>query len=129
MATYATTQQQKWAYDLPINCFKAGEVYNSDVINQSIECILMTVIGEVMFDLTYGSSFSLQLFENMTTAGLDNILNLTAAALAKFEPRITVLEADMRIEASLDTHSVTVTIPYIINSVKQIGVFQKKAVS
>ena len=64
MATKIPTENSdRWAYDISQNPISKGEIYDTDVINQSIENILMTTVGERIFNINYGSNLMYRVFE------------------------------------------------------------------
>lgn len=115
----------EWAYDLKISGFKSDGIVNTDVINQSIEMILATPPGSRLFNISFGSLFSLRVFDNMTRDSLRSLLEDTLSAIAKWEDRITIITPEVSLEADQDKNMVTLTIPYIINERRIFGVFSK----
>jgi phage baseplate assembly protein W len=128
MANSRYLLSSNWAYDLSKNAISEGELRDVDVINQSIELILTTSYGERSFNLNFGSGLPRKLFESMSPSLAEDILNDAAAALKRWETRITVIESQMRVISSSDQNSVILVIPYFINSINISSVFQKKIV-
>ena len=118
----------KWAYDMSLDTFKHGEIYNEDVINQSIEVILMTLMGKRLFNTNFGSDFSLRVFENMTPDYGKQLLDDTIAAIKRWENRIVVLEADVRLILDPDSNKALIEIPYIISIIGTKASFKKKLI-
>lgn len=119
---------EDWAYDISIDVLKAGEVWDKDVIDQSIEMILTTMYGERFFNPTFGSSLPIRVFSLMTEGTGEQLLDEVAAALKRWEDRITVLESEMKLYISNDTNTIRLVIPYIINSRNIKSTFKKEIV-
>ena len=114
-----------WAFDAPIKLASSPEIYNVDVINQSIEMILTTPIGSRLFNINFGSNFSLRIFDNMTTESLQDVLDDTMESIDRWEDRITIFRQQVVLEADIDRQVINLTIPYIINQRKIKGEFSK----
>ena len=115
----------EWAYDLAIGSLKSDGLVNEDVINQSIEMILATPIGTRLFNLSFGSNFSLRIFDNMSETYLRRVLEDTLNAISTWEDRIIVIEEDVELIANPDTNSISLTIPYLILERNILGTFSK----
>ena len=114
-----------WATDMAIRALKGSVIINEDVINQSIEMILGTPKGSRLFNLYFGSDFSLRLFDNITSSALNSLLDVALKDIMRFEDRIRILGDDVRLVARTDQNTIELTIPYIIKERNIIGVFNK----
>lgn len=119
----------RWAYDIDKNPIDQGEIWDVDVINQSIEMILGTMYGERLFNPGFGFGLQYRIFESMSSSKAESLLDEISTAIKRWEDRITLLESEMRIIANVDKNSVIIIIPYIINRVNIKSVFKKKLVS
>lgn len=119
----------RWAYDIDKNPIDQGEIWDVDVINQSIEMILGTIYGERLFNPSFGFGLQYRIFESMSSSKAESLLDEISTAIKRWEDRITLLESEMRIIANVDKNSVIIIIPYIINRVNIKSVFKKKLVS
>lgn len=99
------------AQDLSINIYKTPEIYDIDVIESSIENLLVTATGERFFDLNRGTSLIYKVFE-LQSDGLEEALNNIASKIQRYIPQIIVIEPDMRIR--IEDDMATITIPYIV---------------
>lgn len=115
-----------WAKDVSYDLIKDGEIQDDAVISQSIESILGTRRGERLFNLNFGSDFTLRIFDNMDPAYLERLLDDTATAIELWEDRVTILKENMRILIDPDMNSATVIIPYLINASGKMSEFKKK---
>jgi phage baseplate assembly protein W len=117
-----------WAYDLEKKVIRKGEIWDVDVINQSIEMILGTIWGERLFNPSFGCGLQMKIFETVTEDSGEEILNEIANALKRWEDRITVLETEMRLYFNEDAHTLVLMIPYIINERQIKSTFKKKII-
>lgn len=115
-----------WAFDLEIQLRKSGEIKNVDVINQSIEMILMTLPGERLFNPTFGSDFQLRLFDTIDRDMLEQLIDDTVGAIKRWEDRIIIIEAEVKLSINPDNNSASIYIPYIIKDRKLKAAFNRK---
>lgn len=120
--------RNSYAYDLSIDIIKDGDLFDSDVINQSIMSILSTSKGERIFNLDFGSFLPSLLFDSINTDYADEVLNTILIAIEQWEDRITILQNDVEMEILLDQNSIILTIPYIINKNSVKSFFQRKII-
>jgi len=116
----------EWAYDLSIDALHNDGIVNEDVINQSIEMILATPYSSRLFNNTFGSDFSLRIFDNMSPDFLKRVLDDTVESIKRWEDRIYIIENEVRLNVITDENSLELTIPYIIKERKILGIFSKK---
>lgn len=119
------TYADDWAYDTPIKLMNSPEILNEDVINQSIEMILATPRGSRLFNINFGSNFSLHIFDNMSIGGIEYIMEEAIDDIERWEDRITILRKEVKVNANIDTHTITLTIPYVIKRRGVKGEFSK----
>lgn len=119
----------RWAYDIDKNPIDQGEIWDGDVLNQSIEMILATNPGERLFNPSFGFGLQRRVFEIMAPDDAENFLDEVANALKTWEDRITVIESQMQVIANVDQNSVILIIPYIIKRTNIKSVFKKKIIS
>ena len=128
MASRKDTSNEKWAYDIPIDTFKKGEIYNEDVLNQSIEMILLTLFGKRLFNTGFGSDFRNRLFDTMTEDYGTQLLNDTVGAIKRWENRIVILESEVKLVLDPDSNRAIIEIPYYIPIIGQKALFKKKII-
>jgi len=119
------TSTKVWATDASKNGLKDPEIINTDVVDQSIELILTTVRGERLFNLTFGSRFSLLLFDNMSKDSLNTLVAECIADIQRWEDRVIILEKNVNLTVNYDEHMISLSIPYVIKANGQYGKFQK----
>ena len=115
----------EWAYDMSLKPLKGDGVVNVDVINQSIEMILTTIRGSRLFNLSFGSDFSLRIFDNIDADYLNRVIDDTVVDIQRWEDRIIILEKEVRLTAYPDKNMIHLSIPYIIKNVNILGEFSK----
>lgn len=118
-----------WALDIAHNVTSVGEIRDIDVINQSIESIIGTSMGERVFFLGYGSSLINRLFEIQTVQAGEDILKDLKNQIQLWDDRIIVDEANMRLQMDVNNNSCVITIPYIIKKNSVNGIYKKKIIS
>lgn len=87
-------------------------------IEESIQQILSTSIGERVMEYGFGSSISTSVFEP-NDESLNNLIKFEIQeALTKFEPRITIQEDGIKVygeETTLGVTKVVAEISYVVN--------------
>ena len=119
----------RWTYDIDKNPIDQGEIWDGDVLNQSIELILVTNYGERLFNPTFGFGLLGRIFEVMSPTAADGLLDEMAEAIRRWEDRITLIESQMRIISNVDLHTISIIIPYIIKRSQIQSVFKKNLIS
>lgn len=114
-----------WADDLDKNSLRVGEIDNVDVINQSIEMILATPLGTRLFNLGFGSDFSLRIFDNMDIQTMERLLKDTIDAIGRWEDRIVIIKDKVSFISDADRNTLTLTIPYYLKQRRIMGEFTK----
>lgn len=117
-----------WAYDVKIDVIKGGEVWDVNVINQSIEMILGTITGERLFNPSFGSNFQLRVFDSMDEEMGVRLLDDVVRAIKTWEDRVTIVENEVELILMPDSNAIILTIPYIINDRDIKSRFQKKII-
>ena len=115
-----------WAYDISKNVISQGEIKDLDVINQSIELILTTLLGERFFNVSFGSDLQLKIFDNINKNSGEQIIDDVIEAIKRWEDRIIILEDDVKLIISSDSNYMILIIPYIIRRLNIKSRFQKK---
>lgn len=116
----------RWATDLDIDFASKGEVYDIDVINRSIELILSTSYGERLFNPTFGSNLQNRLFEGLTEANCENILDEVISDIKRWENRIIILDNECRMSVNMEQHTVLLYIKYVVKNYNLSGLFKKQ---
>jgi len=117
---------EDWAYDLSKDFISKGEVFNSDVINQSIHLIVTTIPGERLFNRTFGSPLYINLFENLTESKANSILTDVINSIKRWEDRISVDEPNCKMNIYTDEHTLELIIPYVILKTRETNQYQQK---
>ncbi|MFW6377725.1 MAG: GPW/gp25 family protein [bacterium] len=122
------TNRDHFAYDLSKNIETRGEIWDTDVINQSIEMIIATYFGERIFNPNFGSKLLEYLFGNIDKNNGEQLLDSIIESIKTFEDRVSILEADARLILDHDNNSVILKIPYIILKQNLKSTFEKKII-
>lgn len=118
----------KFAYDLSNDILTKGEIFDYDVINQSIENILSISFGERLFNPYFGSSLGNQLFEGMNNDFLNNniLIKKLIDEISLWENRITFKLSECGFVADSDNNLVMLQLTYIINKTQIQNTFKRK---
>jgi len=117
-----------FAYDLANDVLTKGELYDYDVINQSIENILTTGFGERLFNPYFGSSLGNYLFEGMSNDFLNgsSLIKKLIDEISIWENRITFKQNECSIIADPDNNSIVLKLTYYVNKTNIKNVFKRK---
>jgi phage baseplate assembly protein W len=91
------------------NTNDVGIKKNNAAVIQSCLNILRTNHGERPFDYNFGANLTAYLFENMTNTTAANMATSIEVALGNYEPRIEVLNVNIRAQAAENDVFITVT--------------------
>ena len=92
--------------------FKNIDLYNADSIDQSIENLILTMNGERLFNIQFGSPFYRILFENVNQA--DNLMPAVYDKIENYIP-IKINRGSAKVKTSAVNHSVSVSFVYSTN--------------
>ena len=112
MATIARTATYKdldFTFKQNPNTNDVGIKKDNASISQSVLNILRTNHGERPFDYNFGANLTAYLFENMTNTTAANMATSIEVALGNYEPRIEVLNVNIRAQAAENDVFITVT--------------------
>jgi len=112
------------AQDLSKQMFKTVEIYDVDAINANIENLIMTAVGERLFNINRGTSLYYRLFE-VGDDELDSALDDLAKKIKQYVPQVIVLEQNMSISITDEGDTVNILIPYIVRSYNTTHTFKK----
>jgi phage baseplate assembly protein W len=115
-----------YAYDLHKDVLSKGEVYDEDVIKQSVEVIIATILGERLFFPEFGTTVWSKLFENMDESTGENLIDELVVAIKRWEDRIFLLERDIQLDMYPDENSMIIDIPFVIVRTGKKSRFKKK---
>ena len=115
-----------YAKDISKNIIKGGELFDTEVISQSIEMIILTMFGERLFKPQFGSAIWLTLFEDFTVANGEKLIDGIVASIKKYEDRVRVIESAISLDMKQDEHALKISLPYVILRSGQVSYFKKK---
>ena len=118
----------KFAYDLSNDILSKGEIFDYDVINQSIENILSTSFGERLFNPYYGSSLGNLLFEGMNNNFLNgsSIIKKLIDEISIWENRVTFILNECFFTPDPNNNSVSLQLSYVVNKTQIRNTFKRK---
>lgn len=127
-AINTTIFTESWAYDLSKDMFNKGEIYDEDVINQSIELILSTIFGERIFNIYVGSELASMLFENFTGGDGEGLFDSILKSIERWEDRITISYEDSTLRILSNDNAIILNIVYRINRNNIVTSFKRKII-
>lgn len=119
-------QSEYWAYDLSKDIVSKGEIVDEACIRQSLELILSTFFGERLFNPEYGSSLGRTLFENMSNAKGEKLIEEILSSIERYEDRILVDTQNVEFKFYSSTNVLEINLPYVIIKQKIVSFFSKK---
>ena len=115
-----------YAYDISIDPINYGESVDENAINNSIENILGTSYGERVFNPSFGSILTNVLFETLTEARGEQILDQLIADIERWEDRIAIQKDKCRMELRPNDNSLYLEINYVVLNTGTNGTFSKR---
>jgi len=97
----------------------AALISNEDAVKQAIINIILTNVGERLYNPTFGSEINKMLFENVTPQTTATLINLIKSAINNYEPRANLI--DVVASPLPDENAYTVSIVFsVINKTEPI---------
>ena len=109
IARQATYKDLDFTFKQNPNTNDVGIKKNNAAVIQSCLNILRTNHGERPFDYNFGANLRAYLFENMNNVTAANMATNIQVALKNYEPRIEVLNVNVRAQAAENDVFITVT--------------------
>ena len=109
IARPATYKDLDFSFKQNPNTNDVGIKKDNAAVIQSCLNILRTNHGERPFDYNFGANLRAYLFENMTNVTAANMATNIQVALKNYEPRIEVLNVNIRAQAAENDVFITVT--------------------
>jgi len=109
IAIPATYKDLDFSFKQNPNTNDVGIKKNNAAVIQSCLNILRTNHGERPFDYNFGANLRAYLFENMTNITAANMATNVQVALKNYEPRIGVLNVNVKAQAAENDVFITVT--------------------
>ncbi len=109
IAIPATYKDLDFSFKQNPNTNDVGIKKNNAAVIQSCLNILRTNHGERPFDYNFGANLRAYLFENMTNITAANMATNVQVALKNYEPRIEVLNVNVKAQAAENDVFITVT--------------------
>lgn len=97
----------------------ASLIENEDAVKQAIINIILTNVGERLYNPTFGSEINKMLFENATPQTTSTLINLIRSAIENYEPRANLI--DVVASPLPDNNAYTVSIVFsVINKTEPV---------
>ena len=109
IAIPATYKDLDFSFKQNPNTNDVGIKKNNAAVIQSCLNILRTNHGKRPFDYNFGANLRAYLFENMTNITAANMATNVQVALKNYEPRIEVLNVNVKAQAAENDVFITVT--------------------
>lgn len=116
-----------FALDLNKKVLTKVDAVDDEVIKQSIEMILMTNVGERLFE-DFGSGLNLIPFERLDASSAESLLDNIIKTITRYEKRVTIISSQCSINISKVNHYVALKITYYKNVDGSSGEFNKKII-
>jgi phage baseplate assembly protein W len=113
-------------YDLDHDVFKVGEVTDEDAISVSIQNILSTRLGEVIFESSLGSPLKTATFQNFTEADAEIFLDGLIESISNIETRIEVLRSRTSVQIYTNDNTMDISLAFVILDTNTIGFFERQ---
>jgi len=98
----------------PISKRYLREISGRDVIKESIENIILTMNGELLFNHGFGTSVLMEVFSNFSGASTDSIKTSIIKAVRRWEPRVILNDNGVVVKVDEDNNSFSLSLEYTI---------------
>lgn len=120
---------QHFATDVALDVVKQGEVYDVDVIKQSITNILLTIMGERLFNIQFGTNLFTMLFNSVNTyATVYAVKTHLIDKILTFEKRIAIYENQSTVTFNPDSNELFVSITFKLKATDETAVWENTLV-
>jgi phage baseplate assembly protein W len=113
-------------YDLDNEIFTVGEVNDEDAISVSIQNILSTALGEVIFEPGLGSNLKFATFRNFSNADAEVFLEDLIESITNTENRVDILRDRTSIKIYTNENTMDISLAFIIRETNQVGLFERQ---
>jgi phage baseplate assembly protein W len=113
-------------YDLDHEIFKVGEVNDEDAISVSIQNILATRLGEIIFESGIGSQLKTATFRNFSEADAEIFLDGLVDAIKNNERRVDVLKSKTSIKIYTNENTMDISLAFIILETDTVSFFERQ---
>ncbi len=113
-------------YDLDNEIFTVGEVHNEDAISVSIQNILATRLGEIIFESGIGSPLKTATFQNFTEADAELFLDDLITAISNTERRVDIIRSRTSVKIYTNENTMDISLAFIILDTNTVGFFERQ---
>jgi len=120
---------QHFGTDIALDVVKQGEIYDIDVVKQSITNILLTIMGERLFNIQFGTNLFSMLFNSVNTyATVYAVKTHIIDKILTFEKRISIYENQSTVIFNPDTNELSVSITFELKATAETAVWENTLV-
>lgn len=114
-----------FAYDLDQDIFSVGQVTNEEALAVSIQNILMTLIGQVIFELQIGTNLGATVFENFNESLAETFLSELITSIEAQDNRLEVIRSESSIAVFRESNSIDLKIGFVAIDTGTFGLFER----
>lgn len=113
-----------YAVDLAYKVIDKGVVYNVDVIKQSITNIILTMMGERLFNLQFGTDlYGMVMNTTALPTGGEVLKQHLIDRVLTYEKRVNIIEDDSYAIIGYDTNSVQIRLSFMVKESAELAVW------
>jgi phage baseplate assembly protein W len=101
------------------------EVSGYQTIKESIENIILTYPGEILFEPSFGCGLIYKLFSNFSETNVDIMKEIIVQSIQNWEPRVILLRENININMDVDNHALYLELSYLVKSSGKQDTYKK----
>lgn len=113
-------------FDLDHDIFTVGEVNDNDAISVSIQNILSTALGEVIFEPSIGSNLKAATFRNFSDADAEVFLESLIDSINSIEYRVEINRGRTSIKIYTNDNTMDISLSFTIRETGESGLFERQ---
>ena len=118
---------EKYAYDLDHDIFSVGEVTDAEAVSISIQNIISTIYGQLVFEPTIGSETGLTTFSNFTEQDASTFFDNLVKAIETIETRCIIIREDSTVDIYKNENSMDIKLTFqVIGDGGDIGTLERQ---
>ena len=118
---------EKYAYDLDHDIFSVGEVTDAEAISVSIQNIISTIFGQLVFEPGIGSQTGLTTFTNFTEQDASTFFDNLVQTIEAIETRCSIIREDSNVDIYKNENSMDIKLTFqVIGDGDDIGTLERE---